>query len=529
MTRTPNRRPNILLITTDEERFHVPHPDGFSLPGRERLAARGTTFERYYDASAMCSSSRSVIYTGRHMPITKIHDNDNMPYVSPLDPSLGTLGTMMRSHGYYTSYQGKWHLSNFYIDPANPQDTRDWLEPYGFSEWNSWGDIDGGAWAGLQVDPIIAGQAARWLYERAPIVGAEQPWFLTVNFVNPHDIMSFDYGSRTSIHLPPQLSHAVAVRPPAPVPVYAKQWDVDLPGSVHDDLTGAAPAVREYRDVMDVSFGLMDTLDPFRDGMSFYLNCLRDVDRSIEAVLDALTASGQADDTVVIFTADHGDMVGSHGLRMKGNLVYDENFHVPLIVVHPDIEGGRTTDALASAVDLAPTLLAIAGVDAAGVATDHPGIHGHDLLPVLEGGTVRDGVLTAVETVTTLDADYWRAFGSDDVFDRLMSGDLRPDLAKRGFLRGYTDERYSFGRYFSPVDPNRPADVDALFAHNDVVLYDRETDPHELVNLAYLPEHRELVAEYSRKLEALITAEIGADTAAWVLEKPALSGARPPA
>jgi arylsulfatase len=196
-------RPNILLIVTDEQRFNLPQADGWSLPGQERIAERGVTFTRNYAAATMCSSSRSVLYTGRHMPITEIHDNDNMPYVDPLDPALGTIGTMLRSVGYHTTYQGKWHLSKLYVDPANPVSTVDALEPYGFSDWNDWGDIDGGAWAGLKVDPVIAGQAVKWLRDKAPVVAADQPWFMAVNFVNPHDIMSFDFGGRASIQLPP--------------------------------------------------------------------------------------------------------------------------------------------------------------------------------------------------------------------------------------------------------------------------------------------------------------------------------------
>jgi arylsulfatase len=473
----------------------------------------------------MCSSSRSVIYTGRHMPITEIFDNDNMPYVRPLDPALGTVGTMLRRHGYFTTYQGKWHLSNFYPDPAQGVSTRDWLEPYGFSEWNDWGDIDGGAWAGLRVDPVIAGQAAGWLRNRAATVSAEQPWFMAVNFVNPHDIMSFDYGSRSSVQMPPSLSHAVAVRPPADIPLYAKKWDVTLPASAHDDLSGAAPAVREYADVMNVCFGEVHGEEPWRDGMNFYLNCIRDVDRHVEIVLDALEASGEADHTIVIFTADHGDLVGSHGLRQKGNLVYDENFHVPLIISHPDVTGGADTTALASAIDLAPTLLSFAGAETNQIAEEFPDLHGHPLGPAMAGTVVRDGVLTAVETITTLDADYWRAFGRPDVLQRMQAGELHPDLGKRGFLRGYTDNRYTFGRYFSPTEPNRPSDVESLFARNDVVLYDRTEDPAETVNLATRPENSGLVAEYLDKLEAMITNEIGDDRHAWVLERPELAGA----
>ncbi|HEY5879617.1 MAG TPA: hypothetical protein VIU11_11955 [Nakamurella sp.] len=84
---------------------------------------------------------------------------------------------MLRSAGYYCAYQGKWHLSRAYKDPADPKSTADALEPYGFSEFNDWGDLDGGAWAGLKLDPVIAGQAVKWLRNRAPAVAQEQPWF----------------------------------------------------------------------------------------------------------------------------------------------------------------------------------------------------------------------------------------------------------------------------------------------------------------------------------------------------------------
>jgi arylsulfatase A-like enzyme len=517
-------RPNILLVVTDEERYRFPHPAGFSLPARERVAAGGTSFDNYYVASAMCSSSRSVLYTGRHVPITEIYDNDNMPYVRALDPGLGTIGSMLGAHGYYCTYQGKWHLSNAYLDPANPRSTVRDLEPYGFYEWNDWGDIDGGAWAGLRVDPIIAGQAVKWLRERAASVAAEQPWFMAVNFVNPHDIMSFDYGGVSEVQLPPNLAHAVVTKPPADVPVYRTRWDVEFPASVHDDLSGAAPAVREYAAVTDVAFGPVVDDGAWLAGMSFYLNCLRDVDRSIDLVLDALEASGQADRTVVVVTADHGDMVGSHGLRQKGALVYDENFHVPRIVVHLDVAGGSRTSALASGVDLAPTLLEFAGVGADVVHSDFPGLSGRSFAPVLEGHTTRQGVLTAVENVTNLDAGFWRNFDDPEVGQRILAGELRPDWTKRGFLRGYTDERYSFGRYFSPLEPNRPTTVDDLFAANDVVLYDRHHDPAEMTNLAADAANRALVGQYSDKLEALISEEIGTDTRAWVTERPQLLG-----
>jgi arylsulfatase len=519
-----SKRPNILLIVTDEERLTLPRPQGYALPAREPIAARGTTFERYYTASAQCSSARSVIYTGQHLPITEIYDNDNMPYIRPLDPQLGTIGTMLRAAGYYTTYQGKWHLSNCYVTAENPGPTTDALEPYGFSEFNDWGDIDGGAWAGLKLDPVIAGQAVRWLRNRAPVVSGDQPWFMAVNFVNPHDIMSFDYGGRPQVQLPFGLAHAVVTRAAADIPVYRRRWDFDLPASLHDDLSGAAPAIAEYARMLDTVFGPVADDQHWYDGLNFYLNAIRDVDRSIEFVLDALQASGQADRTVVVFTSDHGEMAGSHALRQKGNLIYDENFHVPFIITHPDLTGGGSSQALASSVDIAPTLLEIAGVDSAQTAARYPALKGHSLLPVLHGRAVREGILNAVESITTLDASFWFEFADPEAPKRVASGDLRPDWTKRGFLRGYSDARYTFGRYFSPLRPNRPADTEALLADNDVVLYDREQDPAEMHNLAADPAHRSLLEQYRAKLESLIDAEIGPDTRAWVTERPRLLG-----
>jgi arylsulfatase len=107
---------------------------------------------------------------------------------------------------------------------------------------------------------------------------------------------------------------------------------------------------------------------------------------------------------------------------------------------------------------------------------------------------------------------------------RVASGELRPDWRKRGFLRGYTDHRYTFGRYFCPLEPNRPADVASLRAHNDVVLYDRAEDPGETVNLAADPANDALVDQYRDRLERLIDTEIGTDEHAWVPERPRLLG-----
>ncbi|MEU9397401.1 hypothetical protein AB0D86_46405 [Streptomyces sp. NPDC048324] len=123
-----------------------------------------------------------------------------------------------------------------------------------------------------------------------------------------------------------------------------------------------------------------------------------------------------------------------------------------------------------------------------------------------------------------LDADFWFEFADPDAPRRIAAGELRPDWTKRGFLRACNDHRYTFGRYFAPLAPNRPISVDELFAHNDVVLYDRQEDPAQMRNLVADPAHRDLVARYSALLEQLIDAEIGTDMRAWVTERPRLLG-----
>ena len=195
--------------------------------------------------------------------------------------------------------------------------------------------------------------------------------------------------------------------------------------------------------------------------MNFYLNCLRDVDRHIEVVLDALEASGEADRTIVVFTADHGEMAGSHGLRQKGNLPYDENTHVPMIVIHPDVAGG-TRPMLWRPRSTSP----------------RPSWPSPDWRRTPSPISTRNWVVTRWSPLWKASGPGRRPrrhrIGRDSrriVLGalrrprrgrRIASGDLRPDWRKRGFLRAFTDERFTFARYFSPLEPNRPKDIGLL-------------------------------------------------------------------
>jgi len=228
------------------------------------------------------------------------------------------------------------------------------------------------------------------------------------------------------------------------------------------------------------------------------------VDVHIGRLLEAVDHLGFAHNTIVIFTADHGERGGAHGMSGKGGDMYKETVRVPLAVRGPGVAGaGRTTTALGSAVDLAPTLLALTGLGDGARAQAYPALHGVNLAPAMfdpAARTDRDhrGILF----------DYVTASGPGTPSAK---GGHEP----RGLLRGTFDGRYKFARYFALHEHQMPADWASLLAHNDLELYDTLADPNELVNLAAAPEtHKDRILALNSRINSLITSEIGADTGA---------------
>jgi arylsulfatase A-like enzyme len=539
---------NILLITTDQERFPLGFPDEVPLPNRQRLTADGITFNNYYVTTAPCTPSRSVMYTGQHTAYTRMFDNTNFPYIKDLSPEIPTLGHMLREVGYYTAYKGKWHLSHIQAEA-----TRDALEPYGFSDYNEHGDPHGGVRHGLNHDPTTAADAADWLLNRAPEIAESQPWFLAVNFVNPHDIMFFDSDvSEEDI----QQAGIFEILGAPQDPLYTEQWRVQLPRSFYaDDLSTKPAGQRDFDRLNEFAYGKMpkNQLDMWRSHVNYYINCVRDSDRHIGTVLDALETSGQAENTVIIFTSDHGEMGGAHGLRQKGPLVYCENLNVPFVVCHPELAGGnglrgRTTDAVASSVDLAPTILALGGLDEASRKELFPRLVGYDVSGSLvdpdgpgERAERAGGLLMTYDAISTVDPDWSFQVSQKLLGDVSKDGENkrgrrrpvrtvrklieigRPDFGKRSLLRGVFDGRYKFARYFAPNNYHRPEDLETLQANNDLELYDTASDPEEINNLARRdnPDYdADLILKMNDKLNTLIEAEIGEDEPFLRLPKP---------
>lgn len=515
------RRPNILFVVSDQQQSFVDLPAGLPLPAHERLLERGTGFANHHVNTTPCGPSRSVIYTGRHTQQTKVVFNPNMAPHPQLEAGFPTIGHRLRQHGYHTAYKGKWHLSLLgdHSERTPVQHDRSGaLEPFGFSDFNFDGDHSGHTWSGYRQDRATAADACGLLDRLAGVAREGQPWFLAVNFVNPHDIMFFDAtGEMERTRLMPGL---VAPMLPAPRdPFFAKAWDFELPRSFGlDDLSTKPWAQRDELERTDALFGLIprENQDAWRAYRSYYFNCVRHMDEQLGMLLDGLDATGQAQDTIVVFTSDHGERAGAHGLRQKGLSMYKENLRTPLIIAHPDHRGGKLTNALSSAVDLVPTLLGLAGVTAAELADQHADLVGHDLSAVVtapEAASARDeaGILFNYEVTGGWDtADLKRRLSA---FRTPPTEPLPPpSLDLRVLFRGVHDGRYKFARYFAPSQHHTPQTWEQLTAHNDLELYDTHADPDELTNLAADPlAHRQTLLDLNARLNRLVAAEVGPD------------------
>jgi arylsulfatase A-like enzyme len=525
---------NILFILTDQERHFGPGelPRGYRLPGHERLARKGVVFENHRIASCVCTPSRSVLYTGRHIQQTKMFDNTNFPWISSMSTDLRTVGHLMRDAGYYTAYKGKWHLTKDF-ETVNELGslTRIFtpeMDAYGFSDYVGVGDIIAHEQGGYLHDGITAAMGVNWLRGRGTELAAEgKPWFLAVNLVNPHDVMFLNTdrpGEKSQ-----DRNMMGRIRPEPTHPLYAQRWSSPLPASYRQalDAPGRPPAHADYMQSHDGLVGNIANDDwRWQRRHDYYLNCLQDADRHISTLLDELDALALTPNTIVVLTADHGDLDGAHRLHAKGATAYREQNNVPLIVAHPAHAGGKRCTAVTSHVDIATTLVHMSNAGGEKKTAITAGLPGKDLSPLLLAPerashvAVRDGALFCYNMFAYIDGGFMKKavdlLAQPDGKARLQAaakdGSLRPDLAKRGAIRGVFDGRYQFTRYFSPKQHNQPKTLEALFSLNDVELFDLQRDPHEMTNLALERQRNgELLMAMNAKLNQLIETEVGED------------------
>jgi arylsulfatase A-like enzyme len=405
------------------------------------------------------------------------------------------------------------------------------LQPYGFDTFSAGGDIGSDPDSGFDNDAYIAGESVRWLRVAAEKSrGTGRPFFMVASFLNPHDIM---YANANISGQPPvQKAVTPQATPPNPADsIYQPQWSFSLPESLQQSLTapGMPKALQQYKEGWDGWSGTIptDRPDMWRKFYNYYLNANRDVDHSIQQIIDTLNEMDLWRDTVVVFTADHGEMGGAHGgLKGKGPFSYEENAHVPLVIADPAGSVGATCAALTSHLDLLPTFVGLTGLPADKRSPEVKALPGHDFSALLAAPekasmtAIRPAVLFNYLGISTVDGAYLKTAMSSAFLHKPRPALSRIDMGKRGFLSFVFDGRYKFGRYYAPNDFNTPKTLQQIVKANDIELFDLQSDPHELHNMAIEPaQHETLILHMNEVLNDLMAKEVGKNDGRFLAQK----------
>lgn len=365
-------RPNLLFIVADQlaPQF-LPiygHPV-VKAPAIERLAERGVVFDAAYCNAPLCAPARYALMTGR-LP-SRIGAWDN---ATELSAEIPTFAHHLSGLGYRTCLSGKMHfcgpdqLHGFQerlttdVYPSDFTWTPDWDAPERVLDWFHTMDVVRNAGPcvrsnNLDYDDEVAFTSARYLFNHARQADG-RPFCLVASFIHPHD----PYTIR---------------------PEFWSMYDpaeIDLPAVTAKDAPSDPHSERLRR-----AIGMNDpapTPDQVRNARRAYYGAVSYLDGQVGALLQALAETGQAENTVVIFTSDHGDMLGERGLWYKMSW-FEHSARVPLIVSFPAAFSGRRVANAVSHVDVLPTLVDLA---TGGGRYDHPtSLEGRSLLPELSG------------------------------------------------------------------------------------------------------------------------------------------------
>ncbi len=446
-------KPNLLFVWTDEQRADTLAPWGnrrFRVPVLNRLAAESAVFTRCYDTQPVCTPARSSVLTGL-WPHTSGCLNNNIA----LPAATRTLPELLGDADYRNAYMGKWHLG----DEVFPQ--------HGFHDWVSMEDGYRDHFspardrntrssyhhflreAGYQPDPnsntfprqfavrrppehckpaFLAREASRFILEHR-----DRPWLLHVNFLEPH--MPF-FGPYNDLHSEAE----------APVPE-------NYPGAPIEREPERYSGLRRKFHEGGFEGHDLKTRAGWQRLNRNYAGLCAQVDQAVARILWALEASGAAENTVIVFTSDHGEMMGSHGLVGK-SVFYEEAMRVPLLVRVPfRKQAPARYDQPVSHIDLVPTLLDLAG------RKPPEDLPGESLVRALEGKQRRD----------------------DHVYVEWNSAPAGPN-----------------GRAVLAPDGWKMA----LYDTDNCLLFDRRNDPLEMHNLYYRTASASVIRRLRAKLEA---------------------------
>ena len=442
------RRPNIVVVLVDDLRWDdigcAGHPF-VRTPNIDRLANEGARFRNAFCTTPLCSPVRASLLTGLYTHRHGILDNTNR---SADSHKLATFPQTLRKAGYETAYIGKWHMGN--DDTARP----------GFDHWVS---MKG---QGTSFDPElnVNGRREKMAGHTTDVLNRqsvafirrkrEKPFCLYLAHKALHpELVQFDDGSISD----PKAARFLPARRHRSL--YA---DDAIPRrlNVTDTLAGK-PALRQaIKGLPPLSRATGTSDETVRDR----LRMLAAVDDGVGMLVKALEEIGQVDDTVIVFMSDHGYWYGEHGLSVERRLAYEEALRIPWLIRYPRvIKSGRVIDEFALSIDLAPTMLELAGT-----AANQP-LDGRSLVPLLKGKPPAD----------------WREaflieYNTDTVFPRVRN---------LGY-KAIRTRRWKFIRY------NEQRDSDEL--------YDLQNDPYEMTNLIGEPEHQATRGRLNNRLDEML-------------------------
>ena len=459
-------RPNVIVIVVDDLRWDelgiAGHPY-LETPNIDRLAGEGAWLTNAFHAVPLCSPNRASILTGQYPSRHGIIDNVARNRMSH---RLETFPQALQRAGYETGFLGKWHMGN---DPT-PRP--------GFDYWSA---IPG---QGRSIDPelyedgrihTVEGYLTDVLTDRAVAFieqerDREQPFFLYIGHKAIHpDAVQLDDGSvdpsgeRGYVPAPRHLGRYEER-------VFRRRPNV---ASSPDELTDK-PALRralerKYSDEMIEMFGSILDLGTSEETIRRRAEMLLAVDESTGRIVDALDAKGILDETFIIFTSDNGYFYGEHALSVERRMPYEESIRAPFIIRYPAlVNAGSQIDELVVSVDIAPTVLDVAGAPIG----DH--IQGRSLVPLLRG--------TAQDWRQSVFIEFYTY---ENPFPWLLDMDYR----------AIRTSRYKYIHWMQHPDENE--------------LYDLERDPYEMQNLMDDPRIAGVVSDLRAEMRAAVVDVMG--------------------
>lgn len=468
------RPPNIIVIFSDDHTRQAISAYGGTLmqtPGIDRIAREGAILQRAYVTNSICSPSRAVFLTGKYSHINGLRDNSAG---RSFDGSQQQIQKLLKTRDYQTAWIGKWHLQSL---------------PQGFDYWNilpDQGNYFQPAFIQMNKDTVrqqgyvtdlITKYSLDWLRQR----DTSKPFFLIVGEKATHrnwmpaveDLGAFD---DKTFPLPPTFWDNYEGREAAKI----QDMTINKTMILRDDLKigvdytrpgmfgrmsdAEKEAYKKYYDSAEAVYEKVkhDSVAlaqwKYQRYLRDYLSTAKGMDRNINKMLDAIDEMGLRENTIVIYTSDQGFYLGEHGWFDK-RFMYEESFSTPFVIRYPGhIKPGTSVNDMVMNIDIAPTLLAYAGIR---VPED---IQGESMKPLLEGKRVKG----------------WRKY----LYYHYYEYPLSHKVAKHF---GVSSDRYKLIYYYDPV--------------KSWELFDLKKDPQEMKNVYQDPAYQKVVAEMKKQLK----------------------------